>query len=117
MQSCWCAQRCLSTHPLATAARNSLLQPLPRLAALPAPPHCPRRRQVVLWDKIIERKEDARIKVRSLRQKYAFLDQGAGLRGRDLNLTLSWNVMPKVGRLVTRCKSFPAGPLPDAYTA
>lgn len=72
---------------------------------------------MVLWDKIVTRKEDARIKLRALRQKYAFLDQGAGLRGRDLNLTLSWNVMPKVGRLVTRSKSFPAGPLPDEYTA
>ncbi|KAF6263833.1 hypothetical protein COO60DRAFT_1267336 [Scenedesmus sp. NREL 46B-D3] len=73
--------------------------------------------QVVLWDKIIERKEDAHLRVRSLRQKYAFIDQGRNLRGLPLNLTVAWNVMPKVGRLFTRSKTFAAGILPEEYTA
>lgn len=73
--------------------------------------------QVVLWDKIIERKEDAHIKVKSLRQKYAFVDQGRNLRGLPVNLTVCWNVMPKVGRLFTRSTTFAVGTLPEEYTA
>jgi hypothetical protein len=37
------------------------------------------------------------LQVRNLRQKYPFIDQGKNLRSRALNLTLVWNVMPKVG--------------------
>jgi signal peptidase complex subunit 3 len=73
--------------------------------------------QVVLWDKIVERKQDANLRIRSLRQKYAFIDQGRNLRGLPLNLTVAWNVMPKVGRLFTRSKTFAVGTLPDEYTA
>eukprot|EP00775_Hariotina_reticulata_P005303 gene5303-5538_t len=73
--------------------------------------------QVVLWDRIVERKDDAHIKIRSLRQKYAFIDQGNNLQGLPLNLTLTWNVMPKVGRLYRRSKSFAVGNLPDEYTS
>jgi signal peptidase complex subunit 3 len=73
--------------------------------------------QVVLWDRIVERKDEAHIKIRSLRQKYAFNDQGNNLRGLPLNLTLTWMVMPKVGRLYMRSKSFAVGDLPNEYTA
>lgn len=73
--------------------------------------------QVVLWDRIIERKEDAHIKVRNLKQKYAFIDQGRNLRGLPLNLTVAWNVMPKVGRLFTVQKTFDVGTLPVEYTS
>jgi hypothetical protein len=59
--------------------------------------------------------------VRNLRQKYPFVDQGKNLRGRALNLTLVWNVMPKVGvrgqgpgprqpALLGRCCSSAAAP-------
>eukprot|EP00877_Chromochloris_zofingiensis_P010692 jgi/Chrzof1/5877/Cz16g19030.t1 len=71
--------------------------------------------QVVLWDKIIERKEDAVLKIKALRTKYAFLDQGNNLRGMPLNLTVAWNVMPKVGMLYTNSKTFPVGNLPEEY--
>eukprot|EP00879_Flechtneria_rotunda_P005280 GHRR01005566.1.p1 GENE.GHRR01005566.1~~GHRR01005566.1.p1 ORF type:complete len:170 (+),score=34.84 GHRR01005566.1:289-798(+) len=73
--------------------------------------------QVVLWDRIVERKEDAHLKIKALRQKYAFIDQGRNLRNLPLNLTFSWNVMPKVGRLFTQHKSFAVGNLPEQYTA
>eukprot|EP00878_Enallax_costatus_P005809 GHUV01006094.1.p1 GENE.GHUV01006094.1~~GHUV01006094.1.p1 ORF type:complete len:170 (+),score=10.67 GHUV01006094.1:465-974(+) len=72
--------------------------------------------QVVLWDRIIERKEDAHIKIRNLKQKYAFIDQGRNFRGMPLNLTVAWNVMPKVGRLFTVQKTFDVGSLPTEYT-
>ena len=72
--------------------------------------------QVVLWDRIIERKEDAHIKIRNLKQKYAFIDQGRNFRGLPVNLTVAWNVMPKVGRLFTVQKTFDVGSLPTEYT-
>ena len=71
--------------------------------------------QVVLWDRIITRQADAHIQLPNLRQKYAFVDMGRRLRDRRLNLTLRWNVMPRVGALYTGEASFPAGPLPSAY--
>lgn len=71
--------------------------------------------QVALWDRIITDKDDAVISVNSLKHKYAFLDRGQSLRGRNVTLTLTWNVMPKVGALALRSRSFPAGQLPSEY--
>jgi len=71
--------------------------------------------QVVLWDRIITRQQDAHLQLPNLRQKYAFVDIGRRLRDRQLNLTLRWNVMPRVGALYTAEASFPAGALPAAY--
>ncbi|CAH1266957.1 SPCS3 [Branchiostoma lanceolatum] len=56
--------------------------------------------QVVLWDKIIRRGENARLDYRSLHSKYYFFDDGKGLRGnQNVTLTLSWNVIPNAGTL------------------
>ncbi|XP_014664816.1 PREDICTED: signal peptidase complex subunit 3-like [Priapulus caudatus] len=56
--------------------------------------------QVVLWDKIIQRGENAVLDYRSLRSKYYFWDDGNGLRGnRNITLTLSWNIVPNSGML------------------
>ena len=41
--------------------------------------------------------DKALIKLKGHKTKYAFIDQGKNLRGRDVNLTLVWSVMPKVG--------------------
>lgn len=41
--------------------------------------------------------KDAKIK-KKLRQEYVFADQGRNLRGTGYNLTLVWNVMPRVGK-------------------
>lgn len=73
--------------------------------------------QVVLWDRIVQRQKDAHLKIRSLRLKYPFIDRGTNLRGLQYNITVSWDVMPKVGRLSIRSKSFPMEPLPSEYTA
>lgn len=73
--------------------------------------------QVVLWDRIVQRKKDAHLKIKSLRLKYPFIDQGKNLRGLQYNITVAWDVMPKVGRLFIRSKSFPMEPLPEEYTA
>lgn len=70
--------------------------------------------QVVVFDKIIEDRQQAIISSGNLRNKYNLVDQGRNLRGRDVNVTVSWNVMPIVGALYTRSASFPAR-LPDEY--
>lgn len=56
--------------------------------------------QVVLWDKIIRRGEDAMLAYNDLKSKYYFFDDGHGLRAnKNVTLTLSWNVIPNAGTL------------------
>ena len=77
--------------------------------------------QVVLWDKIIQRGDNAVLDYRSMNTKYYFWDDGNGLkyvnfnnifkylwlnlffcffRGhKNVTLTLSWNVVPNAGNL------------------
>lgn len=72
--------------------------------------------QVVLWDRIVEAREDAAFTLPFVRTKYKLADQGHHLRGLSGNLTLCWNVMPLVGRLRTGRRAFPLR-LPAEYTA
>merc|ERR1711978_784413 len=74
--------------------------------------------QVVLWDKIIQRGENAILDYRSMNTKYYFWDDGNGLKGHEnVTLTLSWNVIPNAGNLprisATGSHSFP---FPTEYT-
>ncbi|KAK9497989.1 hypothetical protein O3M35_003880 [Rhynocoris fuscipes] len=56
--------------------------------------------QVVLWDKIILRGENAVLDFKSMNTKYYFWDDGNGLRGnQNVTLTLSWNIIPNAGLL------------------
>ncbi|XP_064481201.1 signal peptidase complex subunit 3-like [Ornithodoros turicata] len=56
--------------------------------------------QVVLWDKIIRRGEDALLYLRDTNTKYYFWDDGNGLKGnKNITLSLSWNVIPNAGSL------------------
>jgi signal peptidase complex subunit 3 len=55
--------------------------------------------QVVVWDRIVESKEDAVIKLKGETLKYALKSQGADLRSRDVTLKLMWDHMPLTGRL------------------
>ncbi|KAL5240375.1 hypothetical protein ACI65C_007785 [Semiaphis heraclei] len=55
---------------------------------------------VILWDKIILRGENANLRLKNMRTKYYFWDDGNGLRGnKNVTLTLSYNIIPNVGRL------------------
>lgn len=61
--------------------------------------------QVVLWDKIIKRGENARLDLREMNCKYYFFDDGSGLRGHNnITLTFSWNTIPNAG-IIHRIKS------------
>ncbi len=55
------------------------------------------------------------IKLKKLKTKYAFLDIRNGLRGRDVNLTLVWDVLPKVGYLHMHSHTVNIGNLPSEY--
>jgi len=56
--------------------------------------------QVVIWDKIIRRGENAVLNLKDTKAKYYFFDDGHGLRSnKNVTLTLSWNVIPNAGTL------------------
>ena len=56
--------------------------------------------QVVLWDKIILRGENAMLDYRSMNTKYYFWDDGNGLVShKNVTMTLSWNIIPNAGNL------------------
>ncbi|KAF6215995.1 hypothetical protein GE061_000332 [Apolygus lucorum] len=56
--------------------------------------------QVVLWDKIILRGENAILDFKSMNTKYYFWDDGNGLRNNsNVTLTLAWNIIPNAGLL------------------
>ncbi|KAG1679285.1 hypothetical protein FOA52_009315 [Chlamydomonas sp. UWO 241] len=71
--------------------------------------------QVSLWDTIIQTKSKAKITLRKHKTKYAFIDHLNDLRNREFNLTLVWDVMPRVGRNVIHSHAVPVGRLPAAY--
>ncbi|PNH04558.1 Signal peptidase complex subunit 3A, partial [Tetrabaena socialis] len=81
--------------------------------------------QVVLWDSIIQQKpprpppppllrrgDKAYIRLNAHKTKYAFIEPGRYLRNREVNLTLVWCVMPRVGAMYTQQRVLPAGKLP-----
>ncbi|CAF1149775.1 unnamed protein product [Didymodactylos carnosus] len=55
--------------------------------------------QVVLWDKILRRGENARINLHELNSKYYFWDDGENLRSNNITLILGWNVISNAGSL------------------
>lgn len=57
--------------------------------------------QVVIWDKIIEaiNPEDMQIDLENIFVKYALVDQGDELRGKEVKLQLMWDHMPITGLL------------------
>lgn len=61
--------------------------------------------------------EDAWVQLPRISQQYpyAFADQGYALRGTAFNVTVTWNVMPIVGRLYTRSQTFGPWTLDEDY--
>ncbi|GKY91661.1 hypothetical protein MPSEU_000138000 [Mayamaea pseudoterrestris] len=55
--------------------------------------------EVVLWDKIVEAADDKLIDERNVFVKYALLDKGDDLRGKEVTLQLQWDHMPITGLL------------------
>ncbi|KAL7530048.1 hypothetical protein ACHAWF_003221 [Thalassiosira exigua] len=60
------------------------------------------KNQVVLWDRIVEATDPPSKKVideRDVFVKYGLVDQGADLRGKEVELRLMWDHMPLTGAL------------------
>ena len=57
--------------------------------------------QIVIWDKIVEaiHPEEMVIDLENVFVKYALVDQGDELRGKDVKLQLMWDHMPITGLL------------------
>jgi len=55
--------------------------------------------QVILWDKIVESEDDAKVAASNAYIKYALVDQANELRNTTVDLYLVWDHMPLTGRL------------------
>jgi signal peptidase complex subunit 3 len=72
---------------------------------------------MVMWSATVERREHGLLVVPHLRAGYPYsiTDQGHELLGREFEVTVAWNVMPRVGRLYTGRRSFSGFRLPEEY--
>ncbi len=60
------------------------------------------KNQIVLWDRIIESTDPPTKKIineKNVFVKYGLVDQGAELRGKEVELSLMWDHMPLTGTL------------------
>jgi signal peptidase complex subunit 3 len=74
--------------------------------------------QVVLWDKIVEAASPKLIDESNIFVKYALVDQGAELRGKNVKLQLQWDHMPITGFLHMDCQPIETASsfdLPEEY--
>jgi signal peptidase complex subunit 3 len=73
--------------------------------------------KMIIWNTIIQLRENALLRIPELRASYPFTmtSQDASLRGNKFNVTVEWNVMPKVGRLYTHSRTFSGFSLPNEY--
>ena len=95
---------------------SSRALPLPPLFPPPPPPaHAQPLNRIVVWDRIIQSPDEARLLARGNFSKYPILDQKTELRGRVVNLTLHWDVMPYTGVLIAGSGGSFSARLPDAY--
>ena len=69
----------------------------------------------MVWDTIIERKEDAKFRLDKERVEYGLIDQGTGLRNTTVNLKLVWDHMPLTGRLFMESLPTSSFKLPGKY--
>lgn len=70
-----------------------------------------------MWSAILSKPESARGTLTNLKPQYPFAvtDQGYSLRGVPFNITVAWNVMPRVGRLYSRSQTFTGFEFPEDY--
>ena len=78
--------------------------------------------EVVIWDKIIENihtTDEKHIQLQNVFVKYALVDQGSELRGKDVTLKLMWDHMPITGFVYMdeqKSDTVTSFSLPDMYT-
>lgn len=73
--------------------------------------------EVVFWNAIIQRRQNAALRVPELRAAFPFAvtDLEGRLRGRPYNVTLAWHVMPRVGAFFTGSRTFTGFSMPEDY--
>ena len=71
--------------------------------------------EVVIWDRVVNRTADARLKLADAFNKYPIIDQGTELRGAAITLSLSWDVMPITGLLYHHQRALSTVRMPAAY--
>ncbi|KAL8430944.1 hypothetical protein ACSSS7_005620 [Eimeria intestinalis] len=74
-----------------------------------------RNNQVVIYDKIISREEDAMLDLVNIPSKYHLRDKGRGLRGRAITLKLQVVYHPIVGRMTTQVLHTSSFRIPAQY--
>ena len=72
---------------------------------------------VSIWDRVVETKQSAVLKVPRARNKYKLKDRGHHLRGLDMNITMQWNKMPIAGKVRSEKRVFPGVTFPAEYIA
>jgi len=71
------------------------------------------KNDVVLWDRIVRRKKDAKIRIKGAKNKYRFRELSRSFEGSTpVNFTLKYNLMPYVGVLTFGEIGRTAEPLP-----
>lgn len=71
---------------------------------------------MIIWDRIIKTPQDAVLKESGEFVKYALVDQGSELRGKNITLKLMWDHMPLTGRLYVDSQGSKSFTLPSEYT-
>ncbi|GAB5034928.1 signal peptidase complex subunit partial [Nannochloropsis oceanica] len=72
--------------------------------------------QVVVWDRIVESKEDAILDLEAEFLDYPLRDPAVELRNKNITLRLVWDHMPLTGTLFMRSGLTNSTILPDQYT-
>lgn len=109
-------------HSALSAVRASASAPALHLSLHPCflykpfrPPLLQSVNELVVWDRIITSPAEAVLQERDAWFKYPVVDQRTELRGRLLNLTLHWDVMPYSGLLYTGSGGRFVARLPASY--
>lgn len=71
--------------------------------------------QVVIWDKIVQKRKQAKLKVKNQRTDYFLADQYDELRNTNIKLKLMWDIMPTCGRIFIHEKAGGHFQMPTVY--
>lgn len=71
--------------------------------------------EIVIWDKIVNRTQDSRLRLNDVYNKYPIIDYGTELRDTPITLTLNWDVMPITGSLYSHTVQTSTVRMPPMY--
>lgn len=71
--------------------------------------------EAVIWDRVVNRTADARLRISGAFNKYPIIDQHTELRNAAITLSLNWDVMPITGLLFRGQRAVSTVRMPPAY--